>query len=143
MNRPRTVLHIDDDADTRLLVRELAREQATGRCGQEIRWLEAPSVAEALCRYGSEPIDLVLLDQRLGPESGAESLPRVKAAWGCSIWLLTGLPPEALSDEVGLREAAGVISKDQLVGGPSELRRVLDLAWARVGSEVVNSQGSR
>jgi CheY-like chemotaxis protein len=131
MSRSRTVLHIDDDPDTRLLVRELAQ-------GLDLRWLGAGAVEEALRRYANEAIDLILLDHRLGPESGAQLLPRLKAAWRCPIWLLTGLPPEALAREVSLPEAAGVISKDQLLGGASELQRILTMAWTGAASGVVN-----
>ena len=143
MSRPGTVLHIDDDADTRLLVRELAHEQAFGGSDRRIRWLEASGVAEALRRYGGQPVDLILLDQRLGPESGAEALSRLKAAWGCPIWLLTGLRPEALPAPNGLLEAAGVISKDQLLFDASALRRILEPALAPAGPEVLNSKGGR
>ena len=131
MSRSRTVLHIDDDPDTRLLVRELAQ-------GLDLRWLEAGAAEEALRRYANETIDLILLDHRLGPESGAQLLPRLKGAWSCPIWLLTGLPPEALAQEVSLTEAAGVISKDLLLRGAPELQRILTMAGTGIASDVVS-----
>ncbi len=143
MNRPRAVLHIDDDPDTRLLVRELSREQASGGQGQQIRWLEASGVGEALHRHAHEQIDLVLLDHRLRTENGLELIPRVKAVWNCPVWLVTGFAPESLSAEAGLREAAGVIGKDRLLRSPSQLRRFLEAAWASMGSQIVSSTGDR
>jgi CheY-like chemotaxis protein len=126
MKRTLTVVHIDDDPDTRLLLRELVAEgERSASDGIEIRCLDASGVEEAVSRYGGLQPDAVLLDNRLGPESGVDLLPRLRPVWNCPIWILTGLAPEAVRAPGGRSGAAGVASKDELLKGGDQLRSFL------------------
>jgi CheY-like chemotaxis protein len=115
-----TVLHIDDDPDFRFLVRELA-----AAAGLSIQWLEASTGEEALTGYTAARPHLVLLDNRLGPADGVQWLPRLRAAWLCPIWLLTGIPEAGLAERAGAAGAAGLLAKDDLLGQPRLLVSLL------------------
>ena len=104
-----TILHIDDDADTRFLVREMLREEAG------IGWLEASGVEEALDRHSKVCPDAILLDNRLGGRDGIEWLPQIRARGGCPVWILTGLCRPELAEQAARMGAAGVLSKDELL----------------------------
>ena len=117
-----TILHIDDDPDLRLLLRELA---ALAEGEPEIQVLEAAGLEEAVMRYGSLQPDTILLDNRLGRASGVELLARVREVWRCPVWILTGLPPEVLCERSRLAGAAGVVSKDELLRDATQLRTFL------------------
>jgi len=123
----RTILHIDDDAGLRFLMREVAEEGARPQASP-IRWLEAGGVSEAVERYRTERPDLVLLDNRLRGAEGVDLLSQVRAAWGCPVWILTGAPDEALERRAVAGGAAGVASKDELLEDPARLRGFLQAA---------------
>ena len=126
MDRALSILHIDDDADTRLLLRELLKEAERARGRQlEIHWLEAAGVEEAVARFQAAPLDAILLDNRLGPHSGAELLPRVRRIWNCPVWILTGLCTDTLRAQSRELGAAGVIGKDEVLHSGTDLRSFL------------------
>ena len=111
-----TILHIDDDPDTRFLARELLAETAAAR-GQEveIRWLDAPGVEEALAQHESLRPDAILLDNLLGLEEGVNLVPRLRRIWSCPVWILTGLSPEAIEERCRRFGVAGVIPKNAIL----------------------------
>ncbi len=107
-----TILHIDDDPDVRLLVRELAEVGPGGE--SQIQVLDAPGVEEAIARYNGRRPDMILLDNRLGASSGLELLPRLRQVWSCPVWILSGFSGDLLRQRAEQCGAAGVISKDDL-----------------------------
>ncbi|HYM09809.1 MAG TPA: response regulator [Bryobacterales bacterium] len=118
-----TILHIDDDPDTRLLLQELLSQ--AGPAASEpatIRFLEAGGVEEALIRYRESQPDVILLDHRLGEDSGLDLLPSVRRAWSCPVWLVTGFSPETLEERAAKAGSAGIIHKDELLAGAAGLR---------------------
>jgi DNA-binding response OmpR family regulator len=97
-----TVLVVDDDASLRLLCR--VNLELDG-----YRVLEAPDVAEAERLILAEPVDVVLLDVHVGPESGIE-LMRTLRERGVAppVVLVTG---SARLDAEIQAEADGVVAK--------------------------------
>ena len=97
-----TVLVVDDDASLRLLCR--VNLELDG-----YRVLEAPDVAEAERLILAEPVDVVLLDVQVGPESGIE-LMRTLRERGVAppVVLVTG---SARLDAEIQAEADGVVAK--------------------------------
>ena len=123
MGRPsRTILYIDDDSDTRFLLRELLAERREME-GEEasIGWLEASSIEEAVDRFGSRQPDAILLDNGLGIVEGVERLPQVRQTWNCPVWILTGLSTDSLERRCASYGGAGLVLKDDLVENPSRL----------------------
>jgi DNA-binding response OmpR family regulator len=100
--QPPTVLVVDDDASLRLLCR--VNLELDG-----YRVLEAPDVAEAERLILADPVDVVLLDVHVGPESGIE-LMRTLRERGVAppVVLVTGT---AQLDAVTRAEADGVVAK--------------------------------
>lgn len=100
--QPPTVLVVDDDASLRLLCR--VNLELDG-----YRVLEAPDVAEAERLILAEPVDVVLLDVHVGPESGIE-LMRTLRQRGVAppVVLVTGT---AQLDAETQAEADGVVAK--------------------------------
>ncbi len=127
MQRVLTILHIDDDSDTRFLLRELISESPKPESGEhaEICWLDASGVEEAVAQFAGAPLDAILLDIRLAGENGVELLPRIRKVWDCKVWILTGFLHERLHDESLQRGAAGVIGKDELLKDAAGLRAFL------------------
>ena len=117
-----TVLHIDDDPDVRLLVRELARP------APQIQVLDAPGVEEAIARYSGLEPDTILLDNRLGASSGLELLPRIRQIWSCPVWILSGFSRDLLHERAAQCGAAGVISKDELLEDAAHFQVILHRA---------------
>jgi CheY-like chemotaxis protein len=107
-----TILHIDDDAGIRFLLRELATEGSPDGC---YRWLEASGVEEALRLHRPERPDCILLDHRLGREEGARLVAALRSAWKCPIWLLTGVCQAGVVRRALAAGAAGVVTKDELL----------------------------
>ena len=97
-----TVLVVDDDASLRLLCR--VNLELDG-----YRVLEAPDVVEAERLILAEPVDVVLLDVHVGPESGIE-LMRTLRERGVAppVVLVTG---SARLDAEIQAEADGVVAK--------------------------------
>ena len=121
-----TVLHIDDDADTRFLARELLQECAETSSDEiEIRWLEAGSVEEAVVEHSGAKPDAILLDNYLGPRKGVDLLPLVRSAWACPVWIVTSLADPRMSEKRAEEDLAGVIEKDRLLAGGAQLRSFL------------------
>lgn len=121
-----TVLHIDDDPDTRLLVRELLRQAEPIASGQAaICFLGAGGVEEALARYRESQPDVILLDQRLGGADGLDLLPSLRPAWNCPVWIVTGFSPETLQERAEKAGAAGIIQKDELLANATGARSLL------------------
>ena len=100
--QPPTVLVVDDDASLRLLCR--VNLELDG-----YRVLEAPDVAEAERLILADPVDVVLLDVHVGPESGIE-LMRTLRRRGVAppVVLVTGT---AQLDAGTRAEADGVVAK--------------------------------
>lgn len=121
-----TVLHIDDDPDFRLLLRELAAD--AGRLPgseTEIRWLESGSLADAVTEFASVQPDVILVDNRLSGPSGIELLPSILRIWKCPVWILTGFSRPVVYQHSLERGAAGVISKDDLLQSAEQLQTFL------------------
>jgi DNA-binding response OmpR family regulator len=100
--QPPTVLVVDDDASLRLLCR--VNLELDG-----YRVLEAPDVAEAERQILAEPVDIVLLDVHVGPESGIELMRTLRERGAAPpVVLVTGT---AQLDSETQAEADGVVSK--------------------------------
>jgi CheY-like chemotaxis protein len=127
-----TILHIEDDPATRLLVQELLAD-GSAALGErsEIRWLEASSFDEAVTEHGADHADAVLLDNRLGALDGVDLIGRVRLNWNCPVWLLTGLPTEELLDRSSRLGASGLIGKDQMLENPKRVLSLLIESLAR------------
>jgi DNA-binding response OmpR family regulator len=100
--QPPTVLVVDDEPSLRLLCR--INLELDG-----YRVLEAPNVAEAEQALVAEPVDIVLLDVHVGPESGIELMRRLREKGGAPpVVLVTG---SARLDEETQAEADGIVGK--------------------------------
>jgi DNA-binding response OmpR family regulator len=100
--QPPTVLVVDDDVSLRLLCR--VNLELDG-----YRVLEAPTVAEAEDMLLAEPVDVVLLDVHVGPESGIELMRNLRERGGAPpVVLVTG---SARLDAETRAEADGVVGK--------------------------------
>ncbi len=100
--QPPTVLVVDDDASLRLLCR--VNLELDG-----YRVLEAPNVAEAEQTLLAEPVDVVLLDVHVGPESGIQLMRTMRERGGAPpVVLVTGT---AQLDAETQAEADGVVAK--------------------------------
>jgi DNA-binding response OmpR family regulator len=109
--QPPTVLVVDDDASLRLLCR--VNLELDG-----YRVLEARSVTEAEATLLAEPVDVVLLDVHVGPESGVELMRALRERGATPpVVLVTGT---AQLDAGTQAEADGVVAKpfrlDELLG---------------------------
>jgi CheY-like chemotaxis protein len=122
-----TVLHIDDDPEIRFLLRELVAEQPNAA---DFRWLEASQVEEALALHGAAQPDLILLDNRMGYEEGVAALPRLRSAFSCPVWMLSSAFNDRLSEQARAAGAAGVATKDEVLGKPGRLASFLFRAAA-------------
>ena len=119
MSQTVRVLHIDDDPDTRLLLRELLAEVQQPDDDPQFRWLEASDVEEALEQGGAAGVDVVLLDNRLGAREGVDQIPRLRAAWHCPVWVLTGVPDRQLEERTARQGGEGLLAKDEvMLDGP-------------------------
>lgn len=100
--QPPTVLVVDDDASLRLLCR--VNLELDG-----YRVLEAPTVAEAEDMLLAEPVDVVLLDVHVGPESGIDLMRSLRERGAAPpVVLVTGT---AQLDADTRAEADGVVGK--------------------------------
>jgi len=72
----------------------------------------ATSCAEALKMLDTASPDVILLDLDLGSENGVEEIPKVMAASGAKILILTGVRDESLHDKAVLAGASGVVMKE-------------------------------
>ena len=122
-----TVLHIDDDPEVRFLLRELVAEQPNAA---DFRWLEASQVEEALALHGAAQPDLILLDNRLGYEEGVAVLPSLRSVFPCPVWMLSSVFNDRLIEQARAAGAAGVATKDEVLGEPSQLASFLFRAAA-------------
>jgi len=125
MKRILKILHIDDDPDTRFLMRELLEEAQMPDEQVEIEWLEAGDVAQALAKWGQTSLDGVFLDNRLGAREGVEEIPRLRGTWSCPIWVVTGLPEKLLQERAVRNGAAGLLAKDELLADGRNLRETV------------------
>jgi two-component system phosphate regulon response regulator PhoB len=97
-----TVLVVDDDASLRLLCR--VNLELDG-----YRVLEAMNVDEAEGMLLAEPVDVVLLDVHVGPESGIELMRSLRERGGAPpVVLVTGT---ARLDADTQAEADGIVAK--------------------------------
>jgi DNA-binding response OmpR family regulator len=100
--QPPTVLVVDDDASLRLLCR--VNLELDG-----YRVLDAMNVAEAEGILLAEPVDVVLLDVHVGPESGIELMRSLRERGGAPpVVLVTG---SARLDADTRAEADGIVAK--------------------------------
>ncbi len=116
--QPPTVLVVDDDPSLRLLCRVNLELD-----GYHV--LEAWDVAEAEQTLLEQPVDVVLLDVHVGPESGIELMRRLRKRGGAPpVVLVTGT---ARLDTDMESEADGVVAKpfrlEELLG---VVRRLVD-----------------
>ncbi len=72
----------------------------------------ATSCAGALKMLDTASPDVILLDLDLGSENGVEEIPKVMAASGAKILILTGVRDESLHDKAVLAGASGVVMKE-------------------------------
>jgi DNA-binding NarL/FixJ family response regulator len=117
-----TVLHIDDDPEIRFLLRELVAEQPNAA---DFCWLEASQVEEALALHGAAQPDLILLDNRMGYEEGVAALPRLRSVFACPVWMLSSVFNDRVAERARAAGAAGVATKDEVLGEPSRLASFL------------------
>lgn len=122
MKRILRILHIDDDADTRFLMRELLHEAQDPDEEVGIECLEAGDVAQALKKWGQTSLDGLFLDNRLGAREGVEDIARLRSVWSCPIWVMTGVPEKILEERAVRNGAAGLLAKDELLSPGRQLR---------------------
>ena len=125
MKRILKILHIEDDADTRFLMRELVHEAQEPDEGVEIEWLEARDVAEALERWSQASLDGLFVDNRLGAREGVEDFPLLRSIWSCPIWVVTGVPEKLLEERAIRNGATGLLAKDELLADGRNLRKTV------------------
>jgi len=117
------VLYIDDDADTRYLMRELLAD--AGKEVLRIEWQDASGVEEALELNGTEPFDAVLVDNRLGGRPGVDQVGRLRDRWRCPVWVVSGVPTRALEEQAVAAGAEGLLSKDELLADGRSLSQAI------------------
>jgi DNA-binding response OmpR family regulator len=117
--QPPTVLVVDDDASLRLLCR--VNLELDG-----YRVLEAPTVAEAEEILLGEPVDVVLLDVHVGPESGIELMRALRERGGA--------PPVVLVTGSARLDAHTQAEADGVVGKPFHLDELRDVVRRLTGS---------
>lgn len=116
--QPPTVLVVDDEPSLRLLCR--VNLELDG-----YRVLEAWNVAEAEQTLLAEPVDVVLLDVHVGPDSGIALMRRLRERGGAPpVVLVTG---SARLDEDTHAEADGVVAK------PFRLEELLEVVRRLTG----------
>jgi len=120
MSRTLRILYIDDDADTRLLLRELLAED-----NPKIEVLEAASVEEAIDRWEKAVVDVLFVDNRLGPEEGVDQIGRLRSVWPCPIFVVTGVTDAYLLDRARRNGAQGLLGKDELMKDGARLRKTI------------------
>jgi CheY-like chemotaxis protein len=115
MKRPLRILHIDDDLDTRFLIRELLSEVQRPDDEVGIEWLEAGGIEEAVERWREVALDGLLVDNRLGVRVGVEEIPGLRSVWNCPIWIVSGAPDPELLGRAVRNGAQGLLHKDDLL----------------------------
>ena len=125
MSRIVKVLHIDDDPDTRLLLRELIREGQQPDDPVQIEWLEAGDVDDAETRWAGVGVTAVFVDNRLGGREGVEFVARLKGRWGAPVWLLTGTADPRLRERAVRNGAEGVLGKDEILADGRRFRETV------------------
>lgn len=110
--QPPTVLVVDDDASLRLLCRVNLELD-----GYHV--LEATTVAEAEEILLAEPVDVVLLDVHVGPESGIELMRALRERGGA--------PPVVLVTGSARLDADTQAEADGVVGKPFRLEELRDV----------------
>jgi CheY-like chemotaxis protein len=125
MKKTVRILHIEDDPDTRLLMRELLREAAPPEDEVGIEWLEAGDVEEAVARWRGAALDALLVDNRLGGGEGIEEIGRLRSIWECPLWIVSGAPDARLRERAARKGAAGLLAKDDLLLDAGRLQAVL------------------
>jgi DNA-binding response OmpR family regulator len=108
--QPPTVLVVDDDASLRLLCR--VNLELDG-----YRVLEAMNVAEAQGMLLAEPVDVVLLDVHVGPESGIELMRSLREQGSA--------PPVVLVTGTARLDAETQAQADGIVAKPFRLEELL------------------
>lgn len=124
---PLSIVALDDDADFRQYIRGvLENEGAEGRT--------AATSAEFFAMCEARLPDIVLLDMKMGRESGAEVLEEIRRRWPrmCVI-VVTGYPSMESMREVFKREGGGVYDYLAKPFSVAELRRTLAAAAAAHG----------
>jgi two-component system, cell cycle sensor histidine kinase and response regulator CckA len=119
-----TILIVDDDSNTRLLVRTVLTH-----AGHDV--IEAPSGLQALASAQAHALDLILLDLSLPGMSGTELLRRLRAdskTKAIRVALYTATPMNAaLRDFTEIYGIRGVIPKPS---EPTELIAAVERAMA-------------
>lgn len=127
MNRPISILLVEDDRDAALLL-SLSLNEACGPARFVIRCVER--LAEAKEALGQERFDAVILDLTLPDSKGLDTLRAARrAARGVPIVVLTGLEAEPIGTAAIDEGAQDFLSKDQL--DPANLRRAVGYALGR------------
>lgn len=124
---PLSIVALDDDADFRQYIRGVLENE-----GAEVRTAATSAEFFAMCE--SRLPDIVLLDMKMGRESGAEVLEEIRRRWPrmCVI-VVTGYPSMESMREVFKREGGGVYDYLAKPFSLAELRRTLAAAAAAHG----------
>lgn len=124
---PLSIVALDDDADFRQYIRGVLENE-----GAEVRVAAASAEFFAMCE--ARLPDIVLLDMKMGRESGAEVLEEIRRRWPkmCVI-VVTGYPSMESMREVFKREGGGVYDYLAKPFSVAELRRTLAAAAAAHG----------
>ncbi|HLD64872.1 MAG TPA: EAL domain-containing protein [Pseudomonas sp.] len=105
------ILLIEDDEDDFLITRDLLREAQSLQC--QLDWVN--TYAEGLQAIHRQQHDLILIDYRLGPESGLELIEQAQQAGvRTPIILLTGQGDDDLDSHAFERGAADYLVKGQI-----------------------------
>ncbi len=113
------ILVVDDDEEDLVLLRELL----SAGLGAEVVVRATASIEEALARLACEPIDLCLVDWRIGSSSGLDFLQRARAVRAVPMVLLTGAGDTAVDHAAQDAGAAYYLEKAGLTA--ERLERVV------------------
>lgn len=119
---PLSIVALDDDPDFRQYIRGVLENE-----GAEVRTAASPSEFFAMCE--ARLPDIVLLDMKMGRDSGADVLEEIRKRWPrlCVI-VVTGYPSMESMREVFKREGGGVYDYLAKPFSVAELRRTLAAA---------------
>ena len=110
------ILLIDDDADDRVLVRDVLAEICLGDLGRgRCRLQDATTLAGGLALLRNASFDVILLDLHLPDAVGLEALPQVMAVQSVApVLILTGLHDEATGFAAVQKGAQDFLAKSHL-----------------------------
>ena len=130
MTSPPLVLHVDDDAS----IREVVRLMLEGLGGMQVQSVDGgPAAVELVSR--TRP-DVVLLDVMMPGMDGPETLARLRAVEGCAELPVIFLTAKVMRGEMRLLEGLGAA---KIIQKPFRARELLDA----IAGVLAPAQGAR